>query len=69
MGSVDGNRLWGKELGTELSLLEWAPDGKSLLFATPQHTVQVHDAAGNFARRLGLCTDGQEPVPIVGLEW
>lgn len=28
VGSVDGNRLWGKELGMELSLVEWSPDGR-----------------------------------------
>lgn len=36
VGSVDGNRLWGKELGINLSLVEWSPDGRMILFCTPK---------------------------------
>ena len=36
VGSVDGNRLWGKELGLTLCLVEWSPDGRLILFCTPQ---------------------------------
>ncbi|CAN0005943.1 unnamed protein product, partial [Heterosigma akashiwo] len=32
VGSVDGNRLWGKELDINLSFVEWSPDGRYLLF-------------------------------------
>lgn len=28
VGSVDGNRLWGKELETGLQNVEWSPDGR-----------------------------------------
>ena len=28
VGSVDGNRLWGKELNLPLRFVEWSPDGK-----------------------------------------
>jgi hypothetical protein len=35
VGSVDGNRLWGKELGISLTLVEWSPDGRMILFCTP----------------------------------
>lgn len=28
VGSVDGNRLWGKELDMGLLKVEWAPDGR-----------------------------------------
>jgi len=67
VGSVDGNRLWGKELELELCFLEWSPDGRSLLFATLDHKVQIYDSAGNYIAKLGLRTD--DKVPIVGLEW
>jgi len=28
VGSVDGNRLWGKELKSHLRLVEWSPDAR-----------------------------------------
>lgn len=28
VGSVDGNRLWGKELDIGLQNVEWSPDGR-----------------------------------------
>lgn len=31
VGSVDGNRLWGKELGMGLQNVEWSPDGRRLV--------------------------------------
>ena len=34
VGSVDGNRLWGKDLNVELSLVEWSPNNRFILFAT-----------------------------------
>lgn len=67
VGSVDGNRLWGKELGIELCFLEWAPDGRNLLFATLDHKVQIYDSAGNYVAKLPLLTD--DKVPIVAIEW
>ena len=36
VGSVDGNRLWGKELTLTLALVEWSPDGRLILFCTVQ---------------------------------
>ena len=48
VGSVDGNRLWGKELKLQLSHVEWSPDGRNILFGTLQCEVYIYDAAGNF---------------------
>ena len=35
VGSVDGNRIWGKELkGMQLHKVAWSPDSKKILFGT-----------------------------------
>ncbi|KAF8068393.1 Wdr35 [Scenedesmus sp. PABB004] len=71
VGAVDGTRLWGKELGMALSLLEWAPDGRFLVFATAGGDVHTYDANGNAVQRVPLlCNEGVVgPCRAVGLEW
>jgi WD repeat-containing protein 35 len=49
VGSVDGNRIWGKELkGVQLSHVEWSPDGKNIIFGMANGEVQIFDNQGNF---------------------
>ena len=49
VGSVDGNRIWGKELkGIQLSNVEWSPDGKNIIFGMTNGEVQIFDNQGNF---------------------
>jgi len=49
VGSVDGNRIWGKELkGNALTGVEWSPDGKMLLFSLRNGEVHVYDNQGSF---------------------
>lgn len=67
VGSVDGNRIWGKELrGVTLSGVQWSPDGKFLLFALRSGELHLYDSQGNFAKRL---ESAGEPAPVVGLDW
>lgn len=50
VGSVDGNRIWGKELkNIQLSGVQWSPDGKLLLFSLRNGQVHLYDNQGNFA--------------------
>lgn len=56
VGSVDGNRVWGKEIGQTLTLVEWSPDGKLLLFSTGAGKVLLYDSA-----------NGNELVSIIRL--
>lgn len=64
VGSVDGNRLWGKDLNFPLRFVEWSPDGKVLLFVTLEAEVYVFDADGNKLRNFSLI--GQEHSGLGG---
>lgn len=56
VGSVDGNRIWGKELkGVLLSGVQWSPDGKFLLFALKNGEVHLYDNQGNYTVRSLEC--------------
>eukprot|EP01112_Ceratiomyxa_fruticulosa_P023110 TRINITY_DN8707_c0_g1_i1.p1 TRINITY_DN8707_c0_g1~~TRINITY_DN8707_c0_g1_i1.p1 ORF type:complete len:642 (-),score=109.58 TRINITY_DN8707_c0_g1_i1:206-2131(-) len=67
VGSVDGNRIWGKELPkVNLQRVEWSPDGgRHILFATSQAEVHVYDGMGNFISKVPLfCVDRSDDVQI-----
>lgn len=49
VGGVDGNRLWGKELGHSLALVEWSPDCSKILFATNEGELNIYDSTGGWA--------------------
>ncbi|EGF80857.1 hypothetical protein BATDEDRAFT_10893, partial [Batrachochytrium dendrobatidis JAM81] len=49
LGSVDGNRIWGKEVkNTQLLHVQWSPNGKFLLFGTGTGELQLFDNQGVF---------------------
>lgn len=55
VGSVDGNRIWGKELkSAALSGVCWSPDSRLLLFSMASGEVHVYDAMGLFVVRGAL---------------
>jgi WD repeat-containing protein 35 len=54
VGSHDGNRVWGKDLGSMLSHAEWAPDGQMLLFSLLDGSVKLFDKMGTFARDMQI---------------
>ena len=49
VGSVDGNRIWGKELaGSVLTHVQWSPDSRVLLFGTNKGEVLIYDSLGAY---------------------
>jgi hypothetical protein len=56
---VDGNRLWGKDLGMGLSLVEWSADARLILFGTAGGECHAYDASGNAVGKVPLyCNEG-----------
>ncbi|XP_031567757.1 WD repeat-containing protein 35-like isoform X2 [Actinia tenebrosa] len=72
VGSVDGNRIWGKELkGVQLTNVEWSPDGKNIIFGMANGEVQIFDNQGNFCTKMTIfcLTNVTGAVRITGIDW
>jgi len=71
LGTVDGSRLWSRDVGQQLALVEWAPDGQWLLFGGEDGSVMVFNHAGTKigAIELVAVADVGTRVPLVSLEW
>lgn len=72
VGSVDGNRIWGKELrGQQLAHVVWSPDGKIILFGMTNGEVHTYDNMGNFISKLNIyCLSGVSgAIHIAGIAW
>eukprot|EP01032_Pedospumella_encystans_P013101 gene13101-15103_t len=73
VGSVDGNRLWGKELNMPLRFVEWSPDSRFIMFVTLDAEVWIFDAEGAKVRSFTLV--GQDhsslggDIGITGIHW
>ena len=60
VGSVDGNRLWGKDIKSiKLTCVQWSPDGKPILFGSMNDQIRCYDHTGNFIFKV--------PLPATGL--
>ncbi|XP_014880657.1 WD repeat-containing protein 35-like [Poecilia latipinna] len=72
VGSVDGNRIWGKELkGSQLAHVAWSPDSKILLFGMANGEVHIYDNQGNFIMKMNIsCLAGATgAVSLAGIHW
>lgn len=73
VGSVDGNRIWGKELkNTALAACQWSPDNRLLLFAMRTGEVHLFDNQGIFISKLNIqCVtlSTSRSISVVGLCW
>ena len=75
VGSVDGSRLWGKELNTSLRKVEWSPDSRLILFVTADGDVLIYDAEGTKLKNLNLSAVRQMELiksnesNIIAIDW
>ncbi|CAH1774582.1 unnamed protein product [Owenia fusiformis] len=72
VGSVDGNRIWGKELKQlQLAHVEWSPTGKMLLFGMTNAEIQIFDNGGNFIGKLQVycLANVTGAIQLAGIQW
>ncbi|XP_078503870.1 WD repeat-containing protein 35 [Lissotriton helveticus] len=72
VGSVDGNRIWGKELkGIQLCHVAWSPDSKILLFGMANGEIHIYDNQGNSIGTVTMsCLVNVTGVlSIAGMHW
>ncbi|XP_016132225.1 WD repeat-containing protein 35 [Sinocyclocheilus grahami] len=72
VGSVDGNRIWGKELkGTQLAHVAWSPDSKILLFGMANGEIHIYDNQGNFIMKMTMSglANAAGSLSISGIHW
>ncbi|KAJ3204127.1 WD repeat-containing protein 35, partial [Entophlyctis luteolus] len=71
VGSVDGNRIWGKELKqTNLSFVQWSPDAKNILFGLMSGELHIYDATGTYLSKLPVyCSENAAVLKISAIDW
>ncbi|KAJ7408453.1 WD repeat-containing protein 35 [Willisornis vidua] len=72
VGSVDGNRIWGKDLkGFHLCHVAWSSDSKVLLFGMANGEVHIYDNQGNFIvkMKLSCLANLTGAFSIAGIHW
>ncbi|XP_014106856.1 PREDICTED: WD repeat-containing protein 35 isoform X2 [Pseudopodoces humilis] len=72
VGSVDGNRIWGKDLkGTHLCHVAWSSDSKILLFGMANGEIHIYDNQGNFIvkMKLSCLVNLTGAFSIAGIHW
>lgn len=69
VGSVDGSRVWGKDIkGPGLTAVQWSPDNSLLLFALSNGELHLYDEQGNFT--MMVHTTGLEGShEIITMDW
>ncbi|EGB12638.1 hypothetical protein AURANDRAFT_51986 [Aureococcus anophagefferens] len=75
VGSVDGNRLWGKDLTCGLTNVEWSPDANYILFVTSDSELHMYDLMGSKVKTIPTGGDGggkrsrDGSATIIGVHW
>ncbi|TFK14254.1 WSC domain-containing protein 2 [Platysternon megacephalum] len=72
VGSVDGNRIWGKDLkGSQLCHVAWSSDSKILLFGMANGEIHIYDNQGNFIMKMKMncLVNVTGAFSIAGIHW
>ena len=72
VGSVEGNRIWGKELRLPLRYVEWAPDCQTILFITNDAEAILYSADGNKIRTFDMVAQDRGAmgeIDVGGIAW
>lgn len=72
VGSVDGNRIWGKELSLTLRLVEWSPDSRSIMFASGDLDLILYDSDGSKIKNMALSVseaDARSELVVAAVHW
>ncbi|KAF8790747.1 WD repeat-containing protein 35 [Argiope bruennichi] len=71
VGSVDGNRIWGKELkGLNLTCVEWSPDGRFLLLGCNNAEVHIYEFGGAFVGKVPITSiDTKKKDDLIMISW
>ncbi|XP_060810811.1 WD repeat-containing protein 35 [Amyelois transitella] len=69
VGSVDGSRVWGKDIkGPGLAAVQWSPDNSLLLFALTNGELHLYDEQGNFT--MPVAVNGVSgSMEIISMDW
>ena len=65
VGSVEGNKLWGLELGISLRHVEWSANYSNVIFVSKENKIQVYDKVGSHIKDVKCC----EIDEISGIHW
>ncbi|CAG9784442.1 unnamed protein product [Diatraea saccharalis] len=69
VGSVDGSRVWGKDIkGPGLSAVQWSPDNSLLLFALSNGELHLYDDQGNFTMPVSI-NGVSGSMEVVSMDW
>ncbi|KAH0621957.1 hypothetical protein JD844_023742 [Phrynosoma platyrhinos] len=71
VGSVDGNRIWGKDLKVQLHHVAWSPDGRTLLFGMANGEIHIYDKHGTFMMKMKMncLVNVTGAFSIAGIQW
>ncbi|XP_052755518.1 WD repeat-containing protein 35 isoform X1 [Galleria mellonella] len=69
VGSVDGSRVWGKDIkGPGLAAVQWSPDNSLLLFALTNGELHLYDDQGNFTMPVA-CNGIAGSMEVISMDW